>query len=118
MGVFGPTVPRELYDDMKAARDIWQQECAMLRQENFALMRDVIAMKRHELGLPPVGMDAKDPLAALGPKTRAMIEKRGGGYADLTSHLTNFALRRAKELPDDDARDAVIADEIEQGEAE
>jgi hypothetical protein len=50
MGVFGATVPREMYDDMKRARDMWQQECSARTAENMELMKEILAMKRHELG--------------------------------------------------------------------
>jgi hypothetical protein len=113
MGVFGATVPREIYEDMKRARDIWQQECSALRIEMSELMKDVLAVKRHELGLPPAGVSLADPMAKLGKKTRAAIEEMSRGTADQQSYLTNWALTEVLKL-DDEANDAEVDADLAQ----
>lgn len=119
MALFGETVPREMYDDMKRARDIWQQECSALRVEMSALMHDVIAVKRHELGIPPAGTMPVDPLAVLGPKTKAAIDKVSEGYADLRAQQTNHAVAEMNvglaHRRDPDELDAELAASILEG---
>jgi type II secretory pathway predicted ATPase ExeA len=114
MGVFGATVPREMYDDMKRARDIWQQECSALRIEMSELMKDVLAVKRHELGLPPAGVSMADPLAKLGRKTKAAIEEMSRGFPDQQSYLTNWALTEVMKLDEDEANDAEVDADLAQ----
>lgn len=114
MGVFGATVPREMYDDMKRARDMWQQECSARTAENMELMRELLAMKRHELGLPPAGVSMADPLAKLGRKTKAAIEEMSRGYPDQQSYLTNWALTEVLKLDEDEANDAEVDADLAQ----
>jgi predicted nucleic acid-binding Zn-ribbon protein len=108
MGVFSATVSREMYDDMKRARDVWQQECSALRVEMSELMKDLVAVKRHELGLPPAGVSMADPMAKLGKKTKAAIEEMSRGTADQQSYLTNWALTEVMKLDEDEANDAEV----------
>jgi hypothetical protein len=110
MALFGDSVSRDVYEDMKCDRDTWQQECSALRIEMSALMKDLVAMKRHELGLPPAGVSMADPLAKLGKKTRAAIEEMSGGMADLRSHHLNWALTEAMKQDDDELSDEFDAD--------
>lgn len=114
MGVFGATVPREMYDDMKRARDMWQQECSARTAENMELMKEILAMKRHELGLPPPGVSMADPLAKLGRKTKAAIEEMSRGFPDQQSYLTNWALTEVLKLDEDEANDAEVDADLAQ----
>lgn len=114
MGVFGATVPREMYDDMKRARDMWQQECSARTAENMELMKEILAMKRHERGLPPAGVSMADPLAKLGRKTKAAIEEMSRGYPDQQSYLTNWALTEVLKLDEDEANDAEVDADLAQ----
>lgn len=119
MGLFSETVPREQYDDMKRARDTWQAECAYLRAELSGLMKDMIAVKRHELGLPPSGMAVSDPTSILGPKTMSAIEMVADGFADVRAQQMNWAVVQTKHGlahgRDADDLDAELAAQIRQG---
>lgn len=119
MGLFSETVPREQYEDMKRARDIWQAECAFLRTELSGLMKDVIAVKRHELGIPPAGTIPENPASILGPLTLAAIEHVADGYADVYAHQMNLAVREMRaglaQHRGADELDAELADSIRRG---
>lgn len=113
------TVPREMYEDMKRARDIWQQECSALRIEMSALMRDVLAVKRHDLGIPPAGALPENPASIVGPLTLSAIEQVSEGYADVYAHQMNLAVRETRaglaSKRDPEELDAALAEMIRQG---
>jgi hypothetical protein len=114
MALFGDSVSREIYEDMKRARDMWQQECSARTAENMELMKEILAMKRHELGLPPAGVSMADPLAKLGRKTKAAIEEMSRGFPDQQSYLTNWALTEVMKLDEDEANDAEVDADLAQ----
>lgn len=122
MGVFSATVPREMYEDMKRARDTWQQECALLRTELTQAYKELVAVKRHELGLPPAGFEPKDPASVLGPRTKAAIQQQSGDFTDLAGYLTNWAIGqmtdRLARNQDTETADAEVAHAIRMGETE
>jgi hypothetical protein len=116
MALFGDSVPREFYEDMRAQRDRAQQELSAVLAEQAALVQGVLAVKRHELGLPPAGFEPKDPLSALGKKTRAAIEEMSRGYPDQNSYLTNWALTEVMKVDEPDEHfDADLARRIYEG---
>jgi hypothetical protein len=116
MALFGDSVPREFFEDMKLQRDRLQNELSMALAEQASLIKDVMAVKRHELGLPPSGFEAKDPLSQLGKKTRAAIEEMSRGYPDQNSYLTNWALTEVMKADDPDEHfDAELAQRIYDG---
>lgn len=78
--------------DARAQRDRAQQELSVLLAEHSALVRELVAVKRHELGLPSAGMTLTDPTSVLGVRTKAAIEEMSSGYSDQRSYLTNYAL--------------------------
>jgi type II secretory pathway predicted ATPase ExeA len=114
MALFGDSVSRDVYEDMKRARDTWQQECSARTAENMELMKEILAMKRHELGLPPAGVSMADPLAKLGRKTKAAIEEMSRGFPDQQSYLTNWALTEVMKLDEDEANDAEVDADLAQ----
>ena len=120
MGLFGGECAQ--CADMRAQRDRAQQELSALLSEHAALMKDVMAIKRHELGLPPAGFEPKDPSAVLGPKTKAAIVQMAGDYTDLTTHLTNWAIGQVNGLiamqKDPADADELIAHMIRMGDTE
>ena len=57
MGLFGSCAHCE---DMRQQRDRAQSELSAVLSEHAALLRDVLAIKRHEMGLPPAGFEPWD----------------------------------------------------------
>lgn len=118
MGLFGCAH----CEDMRQQRDRAQAQLAMLLEEQAALLKDVLAVKRHDLGLPPAGWTATNPLDALGPKTLAAIDLQGAGFTDLRGHLTNWALVQMAEATakhvEREAADEAIAHRIRMGDTE
>jgi hypothetical protein len=117
MALFGDSVPREFYEDMRQQRDRLAQELSHALAEQSALIEGVLAVKRHDLGMPPAGFTAADPLSTLGKKTRAAIEEMSGGLADLRSHHLNWALTQAMKVedPENPEFDADLAQRIYDG---
>jgi hypothetical protein len=74
--LFGDTVSRELHDEVKAQRDLLQAKVAWWEQHYADTVKDVMELKRHDLGLPAKHEKAEDPFAALGPKTWSAGRRR------------------------------------------
>lgn len=106
-------------EDYRQQRDRAQAELSAVLTEQAALVRDAMAMKRHELGLPPAGVSMEPPTSILGPKTKAAIETMSAGFSDQASYLTNWAITKTREAlaegEDVDSADQMIAHAIRQG---
>jgi hypothetical protein len=104
-------------EDMRAQRDRAQQELSALLSEQSALVKEVLAVKRHDLGMPPAGFTPSDPLATLGKKTRAAIEEMSRGFPDLVGYNTNWAINEARKVDDPESPefDAELAQRIYDG---
>jgi hypothetical protein len=105
--------------DYRAQRDKAQDAHADLLVRYNNVILDLVAMKRHELGLPPTGLAQANPVSQFGPKTELAIEEMGGGYPDLKAHLTNIAVTRwmigKAETNDLDEVDEMVATHIRLG---
>jgi hypothetical protein len=117
MPLFGGACPH--CEDYRAQRDRAQQELSVVLTEYAAAMRDAMAMKRHEMGIPPAGTSLTNPVDVLGPKTRSAIEQMSGGFSDQRAYLTNWAIAATRSAVGqgeaDDETDTMIAHAIRQG---
>ena len=93
MALFGDSVPRDVYEDVKKDRDHWRTAHAALVEKFTAQTAELVAIKRHEMGLPPAGFEPKDPASVLGKRTLAAIDEAAMGDASLRAHYLNFAIR-------------------------
>ena len=114
MALFAPTVPREMYDEMKA-----RALGAEARLD--ALVKQFVDLKRHDHGMHPEGFDPTkaDPMSLLGPQTQAAIDEECHGDPELRVYLRNVAIREYQKRSDDgdpEVTDAAVAAIIHEGE--
>jgi hypothetical protein len=114
-------VDREFYDEMKARAERAESELAQYRARYGVLVDQVVAIKRHEMGMHPANFNPEDldPMKALGTKTQAAIEEFCYGDPELRNYLRNWALSEIQKRHDvdPDERDETLANAIATGEA-
>lgn len=95
MGIFG-AAPCPHCDYYRAQCDRAQAELSAVLTEYQSVVKEALAVKRHDLGMPPAGQVISDPTAVLGPLTQAAIEDMSQGFPDQRSYLTNYAIVQVK----------------------
>jgi hypothetical protein len=102
---------------MRAQRDRAQQELSAILAEQSGLIKEVLAVKRHDLGMPPAGFTPSDPLSTLGKRTRAAIEEMARGFPEQNTYMTNWAINEARKVDDPESPefDAELAQRIYDG---
>lgn len=90
----GDTVSREQYDDMRHQRDAALSRAAIADDRLVEMVREVLAVKRHDLGMIPSGFDAAaaSPDSMLGPMTLMAVDAFAAGYPDLRQQLIGTAI--------------------------
>lgn len=106
---------------MKSRAERAESELAQYRLRYGVLVDQVVAIKRHEMGMHPANFnpDDLDPMKALGPKTQAAIEEFCFGDPELRNYLRNWSLTEVQKRHDvpADERDETISKAIALGEA-
>lgn len=118
MPLFGdssPMVPQGIVDRFL---DVLEKE----RERSHALALEALAIKRHEMQMPPAGWaPPPDPFDVLGPKTQAAIEDFANGDRELRARLIGTAtnLRAGLSLGDLDGEDldTEVANRIAEGDS-
>ena len=124
MALFGDSVPREMYEDMRAQRDQALVDRRAIEVRYSALVSQTLDIKRHEMGMVPTGFDAarSDPTTLLGPKTNLAIDNFAGGDPELRRLLITRAIYETQSASsgdgaDGDAVDTHVAQLITAGDA-
>lgn len=120
MPLFG-AAPCPHCDYYRTQCDRAQAELSAVLTEYQSVVKEALAVKRHDLGMPPAGQVITDPAAVLGPLTEAAIARMSEGYPDQRSYLTNWAITETKPalvkgMNADDV-DAAVAQRILDGDA-
>jgi hypothetical protein len=113
MAIFGDSVPAAMVDRFL---DALERE----RERSHALALEALAIKRHEMQMPPAGWAPPgDPFDALGPKTQAAIDAFANGDRELRARLigtaTNLRVSLALHGTEGEDLDEEVAARIEEG---
>lgn len=122
MAVFGDSVSREQYEDMKEQRNQARADLLAERERYAALVGQFVDLRRHQEGMNPAKFDpaSSDPMSLLGPSTQAAVEEMCSDDAELRIYLRNraYLLGSMKKDEDPGERDERVSALIRAGDTD
>lgn len=121
MAIFGASVPREFYEEMKLRAERAESDLRAERLMLGEVTKQLIEIRRMGAGLPPTTTSApSDAKPLLGPLTQIAIDMFASGSSELAARLTQTAFTIKRQLiaagaEDDEELDRQVAKRVEDG---